>query len=780
MRPGLTVMRALPLRIKLVGIVLLVFVPLLMLVVQVALRLQDDARVAAAEAEGADVVAASIDVVLQVQTHRGQTNAFKGGDATMGAKLQQTREGLRRATQLLDREVRSRPALQLLPHWTPLAAELARMADGQVPDDAPAAFAWHTGQVAALRRLVHRTAEHSGLLLDPQAASFLLMDIAVERVIPWTELLGLTRGQGAGLLARGSADAGQLASVLGRREQILLMLDDLKERVAALERSGERKPDGFDQALAASNGFADRVQQTFGGGQAQAQGQAADYFAAGTQAIAAVGEFRRTVTQRLQSLLHQRHADAQRQLALTLVVVLCGVGLQVYGMACFYRSFIGAMTAINRNIERSSEGDLTQRVEIHGRDEVAQMGDRLERLNDSLSNIVAYIRSSAALVGEAGASLSGGTRALSERTEQQAASLEQTTASLQEINEAVGRNSRDALDASQLAEQVQHGAEDGSSAVQAAVQRVHAIDEGARRIAEIIGVIDGIAFQTNILALNAAVEAARAGEHGRGFAVVAAEVRQLAQRCAQSAGEVRHLIGQSNEQVAAGVEAIGGVARSFEHIVAGVAELTTKVTSISASSQHQSDGLRQVSQAVSGLDEITQRNAIMVEHHAQAAAQLNDRARQLAQAVANIRLRQGTADEAKALVEQAKALIGQRGLGAARAALEDPQGPFRDRDLYVFVIHRQGHFEVFGADPSRDGQAVTSLPSLDGQQLMRDTFAAADAGGGWVDYDIRQAASGTLQHKQSYVLPLDADRLVGCGVYKPVLAAAPAAATAGA
>ena len=765
LKPGLRLMRTMPLRVKLIGIVAMVFVPLLVVLAESVTLLNDDLKVTESELEGAHVVRTALEVTSLTQKHRGLVNAIKRGNTTLQPALQTTREALNKVLASLQHEVAQRPQLELDTHVQTLIDELRHMTEGRVPQDAAEAFAWHSERIVSLRRFVARTAETSGLLFDPVASTYFLMEISVERIIPWTEALGVARGKGSGLLASGEANEMANAELMSRRDQAASLLADLHDRMGALERSGEKVPPEFGAATQASQAFAQTLTDSFS--HSPPRGDAAEFFASGTRAIDAIQGLNAVLITRLEELLAERLASTRQHLLAMWLAVGFGVSLQVYGMVCFYLSFVGAMTAINRNIELSSQGDLTNAVEIHGRDEVAHMGTRLEKLNGNLSNIVAYIRSSATLVSEAGASLTGGTRALSERTDQQSASLERTRSTLSEITDSVDRNSRDAQDASNAAIQVNVGMGQSRSAMSEAVQRVHAIDEGSRKIAEIIGVIDAIAFQTNILALNAAVEAARAGEQGRGFAVVAGEVRNLAQRCAQSAGEVRNLIGQSRDQVASGVEAIGGVAQGLEQMVQDIADLSAKVARISESCQQQNEGLSEINQAMAGLDDITRQNASMVEHHASAADQLNQRAGQLSQAVASIRLRQGTADEAKSLVEKALTLARQKGLAHARAELENPQGPFRDRDLYIFGMHRDGHFACYGANPAVTGQPVTSLRGLDGAKLLRDAFALAPSGGGWVSYNIADPKTGLSRAKQSFVLPLDDQIVLGCGVYQP-------------
>jgi hypothetical protein len=279
-------------------------------------------------------------------------------------------------------------------------------------------------------------------------------------------------------------------------------------------------------------------------------------------------------------------------------------------------------------------------------------------------------------------------------------------------------------------------------------------------------VIDGIAFQTNILALNAAVEAARAGEAGRGFAVVAAEVRQLAQRSSGAASEIRTLIARSGEQVESSVRQTRAVGQALDSLVGGVRNVSQSLRQIAEASARQSGELTQVSQSVGQLDEITRQNSAMVEQSAEASQDLVDRAKTLSSAVASIRLRQGSADEAKTLVERALKLVKARGLAAATQAFHAKDGGFLDRDLYLFVIDRSGTYKVHGAKPAMEGKRVHEVPGIDGARFLHDAWAAAPGAGGWIEYDIVNPESGAVQPKASFVVQVDDQHFAGCGVYR--------------
>ncbi len=442
----------------------------------------------------------------------------------------------------------------------------------------------------------------------------------------------------------------------------------------------------------------------------------------------------------------------------------------LYLTLAFYISFMSDLRRVMRFMEQTAHGNLRDRLEVRGRDEIAEMAVAMQGMVGSLSAMVASIRSNSALVAHAGQSLAAGNRELSDRTEQQAANLEQTSASVQELAGTVQQTAQTTQQASGQAIRVRDEADRGAQGMAQAVQSVEAIQSSAQRMNEIIGVIDSLAFQTNILALNAAVEAARAGEAGRGFAVVAAEVRSLAQRSAESAREIRQLIGASSSQVATSVAQIRGAGGSIGEIVTGIRGVADTMSHISVSSAEQSTSLSEITAAVRQLDEITQRNAAMVERAVEQAVKLEQRASTLAQAVEAFRLQQGTADEALALVQRAIAFRQQSGRDGFLRGLTDPAQGFHDRDMYVFALDRDGRYVAFGGNPAKVGTRVQDIPGIDGQGLLDAIVTQAEHEPGWVEYDITNPATGAVQTKMSYVQQVD-DVYVGCGVYKNLVAA---------
>jgi len=282
-------------------------------------------------------------------------------------------------------------------------------------------------------------------------------------------------------------------------------------------------------------------------------------------------------------------------------------------------------------------GDLTSRIDIDSRDETGQLLHALKDMNASLLRLVEEVRTSSDSIATGSTQIAIGNADLSQRTEEQASNLQQTAASMEQLTATTRQNTETAQNATAVARQAQQAAVDGGTVVGRVVETMEVINTSSKRIGDIIGTIDGIAFQTNILALNAAVEAARAGEQGRGFAVVAGEVRALAQRSAAAAKEVKQLVGDSVAKVEGGTKLVADAGRSMDDIVARVSQVNELIAQISSASAEQRQGFGQIGDAVAQLDQVTQQNAALVEESAAAADSLSQQAKKLTSAVAVFR-----------------------------------------------------------------------------------------------------------------------------------------------
>jgi methyl-accepting chemotaxis protein len=339
-------------------------------------------------------------------------------------------------------------------------------------------------------------------------------------------------------------------------------------------------------------------------------------------------------------------SDSSRRSAdrgLQILVAACVVGGLIQFVACWLvtASIVRPLRVAAKVARKVAAGDLTVRIRADGRDEGTVLLQALSDMVGNLRSLVGEVVHGAQTVTDTSAQIAHGNLDLSQRTEQQAGTLEETSGSLQGLTATVAQNAENARKACHLAIGASEVARRGGEAVDEVVSTMSGISRSSQRITDIIGVIDGIAFQTNILALNAAVEAARAGEQGRGFAVVAAEVRNLAQRSAAAAREIKALIGDSAGQVETGARVVGAAGETMREIVDAVEKVTDLIGEIAQSSQAQSSGIRQVHAAVTQMDQVVQQNASLVEQASAATGSMNEQAGALLHLVSRFRLEAG-------------------------------------------------------------------------------------------------------------------------------------------
>lgn len=333
------------------------------------------------------------------------------------------------------------------------------------------------------------------------------------------------------------------------------------------------------------------------------------------------------------------------RLTAILVTVLGLLGAMAFGwwtVRFITRQLGGEPIDVAKIVQAIAQGDLTQDIVLRANDRSSLLYNMRE-MNSSLANVVSMVRGATDTIATSSTQIASGNMDLSSRTEEQASSLEETASSLEELTSTVRHNADNAREASQLASSASLVAVKGGAVVAEVVATMGSINESSKRIVDIISVIDGIAFQTNILALNAAVEAARAGEQGRGFAVVASEVRNLAQRSASAAKEIKSLIDHSVQQVKSGTQLVDDAGSTMQEVVASVQRVSNIINEISGASNEQSSGIDQINTAISGMDNVTQQNAALVEEAAAAAAALEDQAEQLSKIVNTFKLREENA-----------------------------------------------------------------------------------------------------------------------------------------
>ncbi|GAB6846291.1 MULTISPECIES: methyl-accepting chemotaxis protein [Paraburkholderia] len=369
------------------------------------------------------------------------------------------------------------------------------------------------------------------------------------------------------------------------------------------------------------------------------QGETADgYYAAYAKAIDALDRVQADKGQ------HEAQAAATRFHLLTLLFGAIGA----VGVAIGLMARVGLSSAVIKPVNRTIDhfrsiaaGDLTVSVHSKSRNEMGQLLAALAQMRDGLVDTVSKVRGTTSAITHGANEISAGNADLSQRTEQQAAALQETAASMEELSATVKQNTDNARQASRLAQTALDTVVRSGDVVTRVTETMDGITDSSRKMAEIIGMIEGIAFQTNILALNAAVEAARAGEQGRGFAVVAAEVRSLAQRSGTAAKEIKELIGESTAKVEQGATLVGDARRTMQDAMESVTRVTSIMSEIEAAALEQSDGIEQINKAIAQIDEVTQHNAALVEEAAAAAKSLESQADVLRDAVAVFRLAEG-------------------------------------------------------------------------------------------------------------------------------------------
>lgn len=380
------------------------------------------------------------------------------------------------------------------------------------------------------------------------------------------------------------------------------------------------------------------VEQALGGSSAASLLHDANYHQFKARIMQPVDEFYAAVEARTQASIElaEQHKRFWYAALVTIAVALMAMLLSALWIA--YRRLARSLSAAVSACDAIASGNLHAEVKVEGPSEVASLLSAMARMRAQLVGVVSSVRQNAETVASASEQIASGSTHLSARTQEQASALEETAASMEELSATVQRNSENATQANDLSRGASTIAERGGAVVGKVVETMDGITQSSKKIEDIIGVIDGIAFQTNLLALNAAVEAARAGEQGRGFAVVASEVRQLAMRSADAAKQIKDLILESVERVQKGTQLVDQAGMTMSELVQAINRVTAIMNDITGASREQSAGVTQVNQAITQIDQTTQENAALVEESASAAEMLRDRARLLLEAVASFKL----------------------------------------------------------------------------------------------------------------------------------------------
>jgi methyl-accepting chemotaxis protein len=569
-----------------------------------------------------------------LQKHRGLRHMQIGGNAKAGELAMQTRAEINAAMARFDRRgaAASAPWRGVQERWTALKS-------GSAATDAKEIHARHDAILAELAAWKTSIADRSGLTLDPAIDSFHLSNAFLGNLPPIADSVMQLAGRGAAYIDTGLFEGGEDVML---NSLVMVARRDLAHVPGQFEAAFRENPalratlEPRLASLKTALAFLDRAKDEVLNAYNQTSGNA--FFDAGNKSADALYATADSAAQTIDALLQARIERDTTRMALIAAAIAVALLAAVYLLAGFYLSFSRDVAALEDAAARAAQGDLSGHIRSHSADEIGHFANAFGAMNKSLASLVAKVRNTGNVIGLTAHELAADSAALSARTEAQAGALQQTASAIEQLTSVVKQNEQSAADANRLADSAAEVARKGGTTVGRVTATMRSIKDRSSKILDIIGVIDGIAFQTNILALNAAVEAARAGAQGRGFAVVAAEVRNLAQRSAAAAKEIKALIESSVEQINEGDRQAEAAGTTMRDIVDAIQHVAALMQDISSASREQSAGIAQVNQAVCEMEGVTQRNAVLVEHAAATAEALGLQASRLSQAVAAFKL----------------------------------------------------------------------------------------------------------------------------------------------
>ncbi|NUN59756.1 MAG: HAMP domain-containing protein [Burkholderiaceae bacterium] len=583
-----------------------------------------------------DKVVTEINRVIQFsQTHRGLSASALSGNEKLAQRRPAMAQSLSQAIGKVDEELKTTQApQQIAALWAERRQEWVVLEQGVAGKQIQAAESTrrHTDMIARHFLVSEAVMDGFGLSLDARLDTHMLTQAVLVKAMVLTEYMGQMRARGAAFLTVGSLPPEGRAAMQGLHRQALQAQADFFRNLAkatdanpvmrqALQAAAQKQREQIDRTLKmAEDGLINAQELTV---------TPEAYFDDFTRTIDGIYEFNGLAMQVLERALQDRVVQAQ-WLAYGTLGLLALFVLGACGMVfVFVRSITVPMNEAVTLAHAVAAGDLTTEMHVYGTNEIGQLTKSLIEMQQKLGGVVNHVRQGSQAVATASIQIAQGNHDLASRTESQASALEQTAASMEQLNSTVQQNAENARQANDLALNASTVAVKGGEVVSQVVETMKGINDSSRKISDIIGVIDSIAFQTNILALNAAVEAARAGEQGRGFAVVATEVRSLASRSAEAAKEIKNLISASVERVEQGTAQVDEAGATMTEVVGAIRRVTDLMSQISAASSEQSLGVSQVGEAVTHMDQVTQQNAALVEEMAAAADSLKMQAQDL-------------------------------------------------------------------------------------------------------------------------------------------------------
>ena len=636
--PGVVLMRNMQFSSKALLICLMFVIPLVVLTRAFYVNKKVNIEFSVKEKLGIEYNHDVFPIISLVQQLRGdgQINAATGATSVAAdetkTKLQTAIAKLAESEKRLGLELGSAKAY---------ASTLSASLSNDTAKDAAAKFASYSTHVESLIGLMGVVTDSSNLTLDPDIDSYYLMDAAFFRIPDITENMGKLHGLGLAYLKAGSITPQQQQTM---SELIALAEFQLRNMREGLDKAYSNNKELTNkvmstQTIADTAAFFSLARKSVINTEVITPESYASFLDSANKAMEGQRSLSERITTELDRLIANRVGSMQTELYWTAAIVLLAVLMAAYFFYSFFLVTSGGLRLISKHLQEMAVGDLRQSpCKPWGRDEPAQVIIDLRKAYDSLHALIRTVRHSARSLHGAAGEIAAASMDLSGRTESAAASLEEQAASMEEIGATVGNTADRAKSAATYAANNAVLAENGGKIIATVVDTMRDIHASSSKISDIIGVIDGIAFQTNILALNAAVEAARAGESGRGFAVVATEVRNLAHRSADAAREIKTLISDSVEKVASGSKIVENAGATMSEVVTSAKQINVYLSEIAVASNEQALGVKQASRAIQELDEHTQQNAALVEQTTAASGALSQQAETLQHEIANFKV----------------------------------------------------------------------------------------------------------------------------------------------